>query len=391
MTDIERPKYNLENFSFETSPQRLKQEILDQYEQALAKKKKDDFDKMFIQTVKQKMKQVRMKLVVTHKPSGIKKSWVIETEIDQINKENYIKEVMHLVQITRAAKRREIRTEAKVFDGARYQTIGGVFNGSVAREISESRINTIGKSCTTNNPFVAKAPRKPRINYIGVELEFNALRNQSVDTIGAALQNAKLARYIHVGEDGSCGGFDTQGNRLRGFEVRVLLEETNFEETLGKICEVIKGIGFKTDETCGTHVHLDMRNRDVKRCYANLFKTQLLLRKFLTRDRKHNVFCMKNAFPTYDEHMANATGRESRRCSINTLSYTKYKTLEVRMHQGTLDVEKLVPFIKLLTKVANYEGTLEKTIHTLKQAKDVLKVEEPLFKDLAGRLKKRGA
>lgn len=394
-TDTEiHPKYNAENFKFETSPQKLKQEILDQYEAALAKKKKDDFDRMFIQTVKQKMKQIRMKLVVTHVPSGVKKSWVVESESDQIDKPKYIKDIMELVRVTREAKKREIKREAKVFDGARYETVGGVFgvfDGKVAKKSNESRIREIGLRCTTNDPFVAKSPRKPRANYIGVELEFNPVPNQNVNTIATALKDANLARYVHVGEDGSCGGLNAQGQRLRGFEVRVLLEESNFEENLKKVCNVLKTLGFKTDPTCGTHVHIDMRNRDVKRCYGNMFNTQLLLRKFLTPDRKHNVYCMKNAFSTYDEHVTNAAGRESRRCGINTQSYGKYKTLEIRMHQGTLDAEKIAPFIKLLLKVANYEGTLSKTIHTLKQAREVLKVEESLFNDLAGRLKKRGA
>jgi hypothetical protein len=377
-------RFNLKLFKFESTPQKLKQVILDEYEAAKAKKKKDDFDKMFIQTVKQKMKQVRMKMVVTHIPSSVKKSWVIETEEAEIDKTKYMAEVLDLVRITRESKKKEIKKVAKRFDGANYETIGGVF-------LKPNLINHIGTMCTTNDPFVAKSPKKNKAHYIGVELEFNPVSGQNTKTIGAALKAAGLARYVHVGEDGSCGGMAANGSRLRGFEVRVLLEESNFMENLVKVCNVLKGIGFKTDATCGTHIHLDMRNRDVKRSYANLFQAQLLLRKFLTYDRKHNIYCVKNEYSSYDEHTANATGRESRRCGINTLSYQTYKTLEIRMHQGTLDPDKLAPFIKLLLKIVNFEGNLVKTVHTLKQAKEVLKVEEPLFKDLSLRLKTRGA
>src|SRR5438445_741336 len=144
-------------------------------------------------------------------------------------------EVLELVRITRESKKREIKRSLKKFDGASYETIGGVF-------IKPNLIKEIGTRCTTNDPFVAKSPRKPRANYIGVELEFNPIPNQSTTTIATALKNAGLARYVHVGEDGSCGGV---GTGLRGFEVRVLLEETNFIETLGKVCQVIKGLGFK--------------------------------------------------------------------------------------------------------------------------------------------------
>lgn len=389
MTDDKqhRPKYNLDNFKFETKPQSLKKVILDQFNEVQAKKKKDEFDKMFIQVVKQKMKMIRMKLVVTHIPTGIKKSWVIETELDKIDKPKYVQEVKELVKIDRMQKRREWKKNRKQFDGAPYETMGGVFLGDNNGHL----INEIGKLCTTNDPFVTKSPRKPRANYVGVELEFNKLPNHNTKTIGEALRKANLARFVQVVEDGSCGGFDSTGQRLRGFEVRVLLEEENFLEKLKKVCDALKALGFKTDASCGTHVHLDMRNRDVKRCYANLFKMQLLLRKFITTDRKHNIYCMKNTYPTFDEHATNATGRESRRAAINTHAYSKFRTLEVRMHHGTLDAEKLAPFIKLLLKGVNYNGTLEKPLHTLKQAKTVLNVEDSLFNDLATKMKSRGA
>jgi len=377
-------KYNLSNFRFETTPQRLKQVILDEYETAKAKKKKDDFDKMFIQTVRQKMKQIRLKLTVTHIPSKIHKSWVIETEESAIDKLKYMKEVLELVRITRDSKKREIKRVMRRFDGAAYELIGGVFTKS-------NLINEIGTRVTSNDPFIAKVPRKPKAHYIGVELEFNPIPGQNTKTIGAALKAAGLARYVHVGEDGSCGGFDQNGQRLRGFEVRVLLEEQNFMENLLAVCSVLKKLGFKTDPSCGTHVHLDMRNRDVKRSFGNLYQAQLLLRKFLTYDRKNNVYCRKNEYPTYDEHIENATGREARRCGINTVSYQTYKTLEIRMHQGTLEAEKLAPFIRLLLKIVNYDGNLNKTVHTLKQARTVLNLEETLVKDLAERMKKRGA
>lgn len=380
----EAKKYNISNFRFETTPQRLKQVILDEYEAAKAKKKKDDFDKMFIQTVRQKMKQIRLKMVVTHIPSRISKAWVIETEESAIDKLKYMKEVLELVRITRETKKLEIKKTLRKWEGASFEVVGGVF-------LKPNLINEIGTRTTTNDPFIAKSPRKPKVNYIGVELEFNPIPNQNTKTIGAALKAAGLARYVHVGEDGSCGGFDQNGQRLRGFEVRVLLEESTFMEKLTQVCAVLKKLGFKTDPSCGTHVHLDMRNRDVKRSFGNLFQAQLLLRKFLTYDRKNNIYCRKNEYPTYDEHIENATGREARRCGINTLSYQTYKTLEIRMHQGTLEPEKLAPFIKLLLKIVNFDGSLNKTVHTLKQARFVLNLEDGLVKDLTERMKKRGA
>jgi len=371
-------KLNEKNFIFYTETQKLKPDIIAQFEECKLKKKKDEFDKMFISVVKQKMKETRLKLVVTHLPTKIKKSWTLGK--DEVDRETLMKEVVQLVRITRDQAKRTIKRVSKQFDGAKYETIGGVLT-------KPGMINEIGKHCTTNDPLAEKKPRKPKSHYVGIELECNALPGHNTSTVAKAFVQEGLARYVQIGEDGSCGG--TPG--VKGLEVRCLLEESTFVETLTKICTLIRKLGFKVDASCGTHVHLDMRNRDVKNSYANLFRVQLLLRKFLSFHRKRNIYCVKNSYETYDLHVQHAVGRDSRRCGINTHSYDKYKTLEVRMHQGTLDETKLIPWIKFLLKVVNHSDKVEKTVHTLKQAQAVFKVEDQLFQDLSNRLKSRGA
>lgn len=359
-------KLNLKHFDFKTEPQQIKKEILEEFERIKNQPTKNEYDNMFLKTVREKMKTTRLKLTSTHLSTNIKKSWVIESE--DFDKNKYAEQVVELIKFHRMTTNRQMNKEIKNFDGASYETIAGVF-------LKKDMIRDVARRITVNDPFQAKKPRNKKSNYIGIELEFNNnIIGHNVDTIAKALQDAGLGRYVHVGTDSSCG-----------FEVRVLLDDNNFVEPLTKICTVLRGIGFSTDIRCGGHVHLDMRNRDVKKCYANLFKVQQVLRNLLPKDRKYNRFCLKNNSDSFDKHMA---GRYS---AINTDSYSKYKTLEIRMHQGTLDEKKLISWIKLLLKIVNYDGILEKPIKSLNKAQAPLKIEPELYGELRNRILSRGA
>ncbi len=361
-------KFNAAHFKFETTPQRLKKEIMDEYNALKEKKKKTDHDKMFIQMVRAKMKGVKVKLMGEHIPTGTKKQWILDAA--DYDRAQYINSVIETVRLERDNLRRQVNRDRKQFDGATYDVVAGVFTKPLS-------ILDIGKRITTNDPMKPKKPRSKTINYIGVELEFNAnVPTEDTRTISEALVAAGLNKYVCVGVDGSCG-----------WEVRVLLDDQNFIEPLTKILAVLKAKGFTTDARCGTHVHLDMRNRDVKQCYENLFKSQTFLRKFLDKSRRRNNYCKKNTATTFDESVN--TG--DRYQSINPQSYRKFQTLEVRMHQGTLEADKLIPWIKLLLKMVNYKQPVEKPINTLKQASSKYELEAPLFEELRTRIMGQGA
>lgn len=368
-------KFNSEHFKFETTPQRLKKSIMDEYETVKEKKKKDDYDKMFMEMVKAKMKTTKMKLIGTHVPSGIQKAWVIDS--DQYEAVKYIELLIETIKLERMQQKRNYKRVSKTFDGANYETQGGVF-------LKGGAINALAKFLKTTDPHHSKKPKKANVNYIGIELEFNAnVPKQDTYTIGQALKDAGLGRYVHVGTDASCG-----------FEVRVLVQDDNYIEPLKRITKVIKDLGFQVNETCGLHIHLDMRNRDVKKAYANLFKSMNLLKKFVNKSRIGNRFCVENTMETFDLHNATFTQTDrdtARRHSINTMSYETYKTIEIRMHQGSLDPDVILPWIKLLLKIVDYNGILEKKITTIGSARRHLKLEPELAKDLLARIEQTGA
>jgi hypothetical protein len=364
-------KFNARDFKFETKARRFKKSVWEKYYSLKKKNVKDlsEFDKFWVKQLRAQIKIDQFKLVGTHLPTKISTEWTIKKDSTKkkIDKTEYLQKVLAKVKEKRESLKK-YKTTAKNFEGANYTTIGGIFD-------KPGQITPLASHLTCNNPLAPKKPRRKDKNYIGVELEFNMLdaAHQSSEraAIADALKAAGLAKYVDVTTDGSCG-----------WEVRVLLLEDEFEDTLTKILNVLNGFGFKTNDQCGTHVHLDMRNRDVNVVYENLFKTQKFLRKFLSNKRKRNRYCKLNTAPTFAEQ----NGIGDRYYAINVDSYRRHQTIEVRMHQGTLKADELIPWISLLTKIVGYKSGMTKTINTLKQAKETLDIDEVLTQDLEQRI-----
>jgi len=331
--------------------------------------KRTETHKFFLKQFRKQLLVVPPKYTLIHVPTGLKHELILKTTSDKPNREQAKQELIEKIRAYRK-KMKDLRPKINEFDGAIYKTIGGVFTDK--REILK-----LAPLLSTNDPLKDKRPRSPTKNYIGVELEFNRHGSDphTTTTIADLLKKENLAKFVSVTTDPSCG-----------FEVRVLLEEDNFEESLHKIMTVLKNKGFSTEYNCGTHVHFDMRRRDIKTVYKNLFYTQKFLRKFLTRARKHNQFCQLNKLDSFDAHYEAQTVRGNRYYGINTLSYSKHKTIEIRMHHGTLDADVLIPYIKMVLTIINYSGELKKNILTLKQAKAAFGLNDDFTKTLATRI-----
>lgn len=361
-------KYDARHFKFKMKSRRFKLTVWQKYYSLKKKKAAEltEYDKFWMRNLRAQLKVNQVKLIATHVPTQTETEWTIKKDLnkEKLNKKEYLNKLLLKVKEKRQNALKP-KLSSKHFEGAAYTTIGGVFQKG-------DSIKPLGQFLTTNNPMAPKRPRYKNKNYIGIELEFNAFRGGPGQAdIGKKLKEAGLAKYVDVTTDASCG-----------WEVRVLLLEDEFEPILKQILSVIMGMGFSSNDQCGTHVHFDMRNRDVKIVYQNLFKAQKFLRKFLTRNRKSNIYCKTNKADTFEKQLSLG----DRRHSINVQAYNQHRTIEVRMHQGTLNPVELVPWIKLLTKIVNYAGTFEKSVNTLKQAKKQFDIDETLSKSLEERI-----
>lgn len=355
-------KLLMRQFRFVIKSRRLTRDIWAKYYKKINKKEKlTEEDKFFIRQVRETVKHWDREVTVIHLPTKIPLTNVVSGL--KINRRDMMNKVLAKVKEVRTTNKKRV-SQTKEFDGANYNIVGGVFEKS-------NLINEVGKRTTTNDPYAHKKPRHKNKNYVGIEIEFNQVGGVNQEMIAAALKNASLARYINVTTDGSCG-----------WEVRVLLPEDDYIEPLTKIMKVIKDLGHIADYRCGTHVHFDMRNRDVKVAYENLFKAQKFLRKFLTKNRKKNRFCQANKCETFDKQYSIG----DRYYALNVQSFSKHKTLEVRMHQGTLDPSELLPWIKLLLKIVNYKEVIPDKVNTLKQARKQFEFDDVFSKTLENRI-----
>lgn len=346
------------DFTFTCYPVRPTKTSWQRYYDAIAKKTKTTYEKAWLKQVRSQIKASAYMVEVKHGPTG----WSEEYAVTVINRNDLRNKMAAKIREIRETHR-ELKLEEKEFGGAKYVTTGGVFSET-------QTINKVAKHPGWNDPLRDKRPAGRIVNYIGVEVEFNSINNgPRTDAIAGKLKELNLGKYVTVTTDPSCG-----------YEVRCLLPEKNFLDPLAKILKAIKDMGFPCDERCGTHVHLDMRNRDIAQVYKNMFYTQTFLRKFLTKTRKKNKYCLRNTKAEYDPK------ERVRYMGINVQSYKKHKTLEIRMHHGTLDINELGPWIDLLLKIVNFNGAINKRVLTLKQAKGIFNIEEPLTDVLSKRL-----
>lgn len=208
--------------------------------------------------------------------------------------------------------------------------------------------------------------------YIGIELEFCAPIKK--DELSLKLFRSGIHKYAQLKSDGSLRPHPKE----EGFELAILLEEANYKKDLQKITNLLSQIGAKASERrCGFHVHLDMRRRNKELVYSNLVACQYALLSIVDPSRYNNEFCKvvdTRKWPT------EFTGdREERYKTINAAAYYKYKTLEVRMHEGSVDYNQITNWVDLLLKITNYSKKLKSDISKLTILQKRIKMKKKLF------------
>lgn len=178
---------------------------------------------------------------------------------------------------------------------------------------------------------------------IGVELEFIS----SVSQAELALQFASspLAKYVTVSVDGSIN-FDEVLVSEYAIELKILARESNVEQIIQGVLARLPNECY-VNESCGLHVHLDMRSRNHKKCYTRLCKALPFLQERVHSNRLNNDYCQENEYYDFDAQVEEG----ERYLAINPLSYSKYKTLEVRMKEATLNAAEINDWISNLLDI----------------------------------------
>jgi len=174
--------------------------------------------------------------------------------------------------------------------------------------------------------------------HVGVEIECGI--DCGEDTLREKLSKAGLSMRTTLVGDGSVEVED-----LVNIELRVCDKESRIYNTLDKVCDILQECGADVNDTCGLHVHLDMRSRDWQKAYKRLYAALRWLYACVSNSRKKgNKYCQRPpAEPDLDE----------RYLAINATAVNAHRTLEVRLHQGTVNAKKIKNWVRFLLAIVD--------------------------------------
>lgn len=188
--------------------------------------------------------------------------------------------------------------------------------------------------------LLTDGPRRPRRHnrHLGIEVECFGPKNRVA--LQKLVLSMDLEKYIQVGRDGSIRR--TAG--MTPYELRILLPESRLTSTMNKIGKFFKLAKLQVNNSCGLHVHIDMRSRSHTDSYAKLFNAQDLLFSMVAASRWRNSYCK---YTTKIEEF------NQKYRAVTLSSYYSKRTLEVRLHEGCVDTDKITKWIKLLLQIVD--------------------------------------
>jgi len=254
----------------------------------------------------------------------------------------------------RAKRKRssEVEADSRSILGYEYETVGGVF-------VKPGSIISIQNN--TDQMRRIQTPKKPakqfKNNYIGIELELFCKLDRP--NLLRKFVEARLAGYIYVKDDGSL----RPENNYYPHEVTILCRQDDVKDIVPKIIKVLRSpdCDAAVNNSCGMHIHIDARNRDPIVMYDRLVRALPLLTKLVPKDRTTNRYCMYNTCSDLKSYYIDGkiengpTNREQRYHAINPVSIASHKTIEVRLHSGTLNAEKIINWIDICTSIVDKE------------------------------------
>ena len=120
-------------------------------------------------------------------------------------------------------------------------------------------------------------------------------------------------------------------------EYKLLIKRSELEMRLHKFCSLISD--HRVNTSCGLHVHLDCRGRtaeDVRAIAKRMTAWLIALKEFVPESRRNNT-----------DYCALSFSETNRYRAVNFVAFSKYKTLEVRLHSGTVDYTKIIAWVRL--------------------------------------------
>jgi hypothetical protein len=196
---------------------------------------------------------------------------------------------------------------------------------------------------------------RPNGECLGIELEFIADSGSSITDWEES--QFPVYPWLYFKGDGSIRTTDSSQQLAHFQELTWFIngnsksDWNNFESVLKKMTTSGAGV----NNTCGNHVHLDMRNRSQQSAMRTATKVRDAINTWAHRtvsfNRSHNHYCGIDR-----EHQGN------RYTAVNTQCYSEHQTIEIRLGMPTLNYYKLkywCRFMQYLASPYNSVSTLE--------------------------------
>lgn len=202
---------------------------------------------------------------------------------------------------------------------------------------------------------ILKRPKLPQTvdAHIGIEIELGFPTNVVYEKL------MPFGKQISLIGDASINGLPAG---YKAEEVRILTTEANYREDLLKICTALNEMKAIVNKSCGLHIHLDMRGQEkevIEKRFINLVRSQRYLQGMVKEERRNAHYCKPTRY-------LNPWEQADRYHAINARALSKYNTIEIRLHHGTLDITEIVNWITTLLAISKAE-LLKKIPETLEK------------------------
>ena len=199
----------------------------------------------------------------------------------------------------------------------------------------------------------------------GVEFEGFVRSSHGIEGLGRSLTDAGISTvnlgYTHalmnewkIVPDGSVNG-------LAGYSPLELVTPKLFGaygfQLLRKALDAWKEAGAGVNASCGTHVHIDAYNWD-RRDMLELAKVWAKIERkvvwgLVSPSRRNNSYCRPVDREYLKQLASYGATHLDRYHSLNLSSYGLYHTVEFRIHNGTYEAKKIIPWIVFLLKLTD--------------------------------------
>lgn len=310
-----------------------------------------------IKLYKQTIRSLRTYVNYTCYYKGLTHNMVVRADYPVLKYKLMVQENLKIKLAELRYVRKQEKYTNRVFQGNYYRLFGGVHKEpkmiiSLGQQFARQHLQNLKKPTTGDN-------------YVGVEIEcYGALERDDLEKV---LIDKKMHKWARTVRDQTIKPTEA---RPHAIELNFMFKESEADQSLKQVDEVLQAFNAEANNSCGLHVHLDARHRDPAIMFHNLVFFQDLLFK-LNPSRIGNTYCQPAK--TNDIALSEQTNHYA---AISSYSYQKYRTIEVRIHQGTVDAKRIRMWVCILTKIANYPSKIGLENTTSGGLKDIPQVTD---------------